>query len=268
MKPFITVNQLVRSFVIISFGLLLLSCNYINRHTISGSGHVVKQERKVTPFTQLNISVPLDVTIIPSNQNRVVVEIDDNLQSYVNVVPDGAWLSISVQKNINFSTRVKGKVEVYVDSLTVINNHSVGLLTMQDTLHVAHFKLDNHAVGKTDLQIDAKDITINNHSVGRLTLYLKADSVSLENDAVGETLLGGACNEATLKNHSVGNFDAKLFVCQILHITNSSVGNASVSANNAFYVKNSGVGRLTLYGKGDLKELHDSGITKTERVYN
>jgi hypothetical protein len=268
MKPFIALNQLIRSVVIVSIGICLFSCNYMNGHTISGSGHVVKQDRKVSSFTRLDISVPLDVTLIPSNQNRVVVEIDDNLQSYVTVVPDGSLLSISVQNNTGFSTKVKGKIEVYFDSLTALSNHSVGILTMQDTLHTTHFELDNHAVGKTYLQLDAKVVVVNNHSVGGLNLCLIADSLSLQNHAVGETILSGRCNDAVMNNQSVGNFDAKQFHCQEIHLTNSAVGNASITADKAFYVTNSGVGHLILYGKGIIKELQDNGITKTQRDNN
>jgi hypothetical protein len=212
--------------------------------------------------------VPLNVVIIPSKQSRVVVEIDDNLQSYVKVISDGSLLSISVPNNTIFSTKVKGEIDVYVDSLTVLNNHSVGMLTMQDTLHTTYFALNNHAVGKTDLQIEANVISVNNHAVGRLNLYLQADSLFLDNHAVGETLLSGKCSEASMNNHSVGNFDAKLFFCQVVHLTNSAVGGTSIRASQAFYVKNSGIGGLTLYGKGQLKELSDSGISKTRRADN
>ncbi len=268
MKPFIAVTQMIRLLLIVSLGMMLFSCNYINGRTISGSGKVIKQERPVSSFSRLNVAVPLNVVIIPSKQNRVVVEIDDNLQSYVTVVSDGSSLSISVPKNTNFSTKVKGKIDVYVDSLLVLNNHSVGRLTMQDTLHTPYFTLNNHAVGKTDLQIEAKVISVNNHAVGRLNLYLQTDSLSLDNHAVGETVLSGKCNEAMMKNQSVGNFDAKLLFCQVVHLTNSAVGGTSIRAAQAFYVKNSGIGGLTLYGKGQVEELSDSGISKTRHADN
>jgi hypothetical protein len=268
MKPFIVVNQMSRFLVFVSFGMMLFSCNYVNGHTISGSGKVVKQERPVSSFSRLDIAVPLNVVIIPSKQNRVVVEIDDNLQSYVRVVSNGSLLSISLPHNTNFSTKVKGEIDVYVDSLSVLDNHSVGMLTMQDTLHTSYFALNNHAVGKTNLQIEANVISINNHAVGRLNLYLQADSLSLENHAVGETVLIGKCNEAMMSNQSVGNFDAKLLFCQVVHLTNSAVGGASIRAAQSFYIKNSGIGGLTLYGKGHVEELSDSGISKTRRADN
>lgn len=268
MKPFSFVNQMIRSFLIVSLGMMLFSCNYINGHTISGSGKVIKQERPVSSFNRLDLAVPLNVVIIPSKQRRVVVEIDDNLQSYVTVVSDGSLLSISVPKNTNFSTKIKGEIDVYVDSLSVLDNHSVGMLTMQDTLHTPYFFLNNHAVGKTDLQVEAKVISVNNHAVGRLNLYLQADSLSLENHAVGETVLSGKCNEAMMNNKSVGNFDAKLLFCQVVHLTNSAVGSTSIRSSQAFYVKNSGIGGLTLYGKGQIEELSDSGISKTRRADN
>ena len=268
MKPFIVVNQMIRSLLVMSIGMILLSCNYINGHIISGSGKVIQQERAVSSFSRLDIAVPLNVVLIPSKQSRVVVEIDDNLQSYVTVVSDGSLLSISVPKNTNFSTKMKGKIDVYVDSLSELDNHSVGMLTMQDTLHTPYFALNNHSVGKTDLQIEAKVISINNHAVGRLNLYLQADSISLDNHAVGETVLSGKCNEAMMNNQSVGNFDAKLLFCQVVHLTNSAVGGTSIRSSQAFYIKNSGIGGLTLYGKGQVEELSDSGILKTRHADN
>jgi hypothetical protein len=97
---------------------------------------------------------------------------------------------------------------------------------------------------------------------------LIVDSLSLQNHAVGETILSGRCNDAVMNNQSVGNFDAKQFHCQEIHLINSAVGNASITADEAFYVTNSGVGHLTLYGKGIVKELQDNGISKTQRDDN
>lgn len=268
MKSFIRASQLVRLFFIMSIGMMVMSCSFVNGHSIAGSGNVVKQDRQVASFHQLKTSIPLNIVLIPSNQYRVVVEIDDNLQQYIAVANEGSLLDISMTKHVNFSWRVKGQVFVYVDSLTALYNHSVGNITMLDTLHVPSFKLENHAVGKTTLNIDARSVIIKNHAVGNTQLAIIADSLLLEDHAVGETELTGTCNDAVLQNHSVGNFNAQQFICQTVHITNSAVGNTKITAEKAFYISNSGVGSLTLYGKGAVLSLHDSGLSKTHRADN
>jgi hypothetical protein len=243
--------------------LLLNACVYMNRQ--DGSGNVIKTEHPVAGYNKLDISIVLNAVIIPSSTDKVVVELDDNLQQYVEINQSDSTLHIQMKKEVHFGRHADGKVYIFTKSLHNLNNSSVGNLTNEAMLTADNFVLTNSAIGYNDLKIKARNITINNSAVGKTDLYLQSEKLSLTNSAVGKTLLTGNCTNAVIENSSVGNFDAKNLTVQTLHINNSAVGSADVMADKEFYIENSGVGKLDIYGNGVIKKLDDSGISKIHK---
>ncbi len=252
-----------------SFSLLVIlvaltsSCTYANRQ--NGSGNVTKEERNVGPFNKLDLGLVYDAVIIPSAEEKVIVETDDNLQQYVIVEKMDSTLSVKIKKHVNIGKHTAGKVYIYTKGIKTLNNSSVGKLYNEGTLIAEIFTLNNNAVGKTDLTIKANEIDIQNSAVGKTDLYLQGDILSLNNSSVGKTELKGICRESHINNSSVGSFDSRNLITQILHITNSSVGKTDISAEREFYIENSAVGKLDIYGRGVIKKLNDHGIEKTSK---
>lgn len=258
MKTYIT-----SSIIYIATLIILTSCSIINKQ--NGSGNVTTTQHSLTPFQKIDISTVFETVIVPASEEKLVVQMDDNLQQYIEIQNIDSTLTIKMKSHINIGTYSTGKLFIYTKGITAINNSSVGKLSNEGTLVADNFKLDNSSVGNNNLKIKAKNILINNSAVGKSNLYLECQSLSLINSAVGKTILTGFCNEAQINNSGVGSFDAKDYSTQILHLTNSAVGRSEVTALKEFYITNSGVGRLDLYGTGAIKQLDDSGLSKTKK---
>ncbi len=249
--------------LLIVFTVLGYSCTYANRQ--NGSGNVTKENRYVEPFNKLDLSLVFEAVIIPSAEEKVIVETDDNLQPYIIVENKNSTLSVKMKRNVNIGKHTAGKVYVYTKGIEALNNSSVGKLSNEDTLRAENFTLNNSAVGSTGLTIKAKSIKINNSAVGKTDVSLYCDNLSLNNSSVGKTDLRGSCRESQINNSSVGSFDSRSLITQILHITNSSVGKTDISAEKEFYIRNTAVGKLDIYGPGVIKKLEDHGIAKASR---
>jgi hypothetical protein len=245
-------------------GILATSCSYINNRQ-NGSGNVIKQERKVSSFDKLDVSVVFNTVIIPANEEKVIVETDDNLQQYVIVETRNSTLSIHMASRVNIGKEAANTIYIYTKTLQSIENSSVGNLSNEGVLSSDNFTLTNQAVGNVELKIKAKKTTIDNSAVGTTNLFLQTDSLTLGNSAVGKILLTGSCTEADINNSSVGNFDSHYLTTQVLHINNSAVGKTEISAEKEFYIDNSAVGKLDMYGDGVIKRLNDSGISKASK---
>ena len=249
--------------LLLVIGILATSCMYINR--LNGSGHVTKVEHKALFFNKLELGIIFDAVIIPSAEEKVIVETDDNLQQYILVKNEDSTLIVTTQEHVNIGHHSAGKVYIYTKGIEALTNSSVGKLSNEGTLNATNFVFNNSSVGSTDLKIEAKKITIDNSAVGKTNLYLKSDTLTLNNSAVGKMLLTGSTILSTIDNSGVGKFDSQFLITQVLHITNSGVGKCDISAEKEFYIVNSGVGKLDAYGSGVIKSLDDSGITKTSK---
>jgi hypothetical protein len=255
-----TISKISMSVLVIT-GLLLSSCYYVNRH--NGSGNVTRIEHPISGFNAVDISIVFDAVIIPSSFEKVIVEIDDNLQQDVLVSKIDSTLKIHMKNNTNIGRHSAGKVYVYTKGIKSLSNGSVGNLTNEGTLEAPTFNLNNSAVGTSSLKIKAAQTTIDNSAVGKTNLYVEGVALNFTNSAVGKTILTGSCIDAHINNSGVGTFDAQHFITQTMHIVNSAVGSTDVTADKEFYIDNSAVGRLDVYGKGVIKKLDDNGISKT-----
>ncbi len=242
-------------------GLLLNSCYYINRH--NGSGNVTKVEHSASGFNKLDLSIVFDAVIIPSSFEKVIVETDDNLQQEVQVSMNDSTLDIHMKHDSNIGRHSAGKIYIYTKGIKSLTNSSVGNLTNEGTLTASAFTMNNSAVGTCNLKIKAPTTTIDNSAVGKTNLYIEGIALNFTNSAVGKTILTGSCTDVHINNSGVGKFDAQNFITQTIHIVNSAVGSTDITADKEFYIDNSSVGSLDVYGKGVIKKLNDSGISKT-----
>jgi Protein of unknown function (DUF2807). len=245
--------------------VLATSCNFSFSNRVNGSGHVTRIGYRVEPFSKLDIGITLDAVIIPGNEEKVIVETDDNLQQYVIVESGKGCVNIKMKEHVNIGKRTAGKIYIYTKGVEELNNNSVGRLTSQDTLKTNTLRLDNSSVGTTDLKIKAQTITVKNSAVGSTSLYLQSEKLDMDNSAVGKTELSGSCPQATIKNSSVGAFIARNLKTQVLHINNSAVGKTEIYAEKEFYIDNTAVGKLEMFGNGAIKQLNDNGIEKVKK---
>ncbi len=222
------------------------SCCNINPLGISGSGNVTKETRNTGSFNSLNLSVLFDVVIIPSAEEKVVIETDDNLQRFILVEKEGEVLTIKMGPKRKLYNRSQGKIFVYAKKLKLITNSSIGTLTNESVIRTETLTLNNSAVGKTTLNVETKKMMVNNNSVGILEL-------------------DGSSDDLIIKNKAVGEFKAFGLHCNNLDIDNKAIGKTTVFVNNECTINNSGIGTLDVYGKGEIKKINNSGIGKFQK---
>lgn len=222
---------------------LLASCNSLNNQVVLGSGTVTQKTYDVADFKEIDLSVVFDVTIVPSDAERVIVETVDNLQDLVTVKNENNRLSITMKPKTTISKNTKGKVTVYVKELRQITNSSVGSLENIGLLNSSKLVFNNSAVGNVSLKIKSEDLIINNTGVGNIDL-------------------DGNCNNAEIKNGAVGNLDTVDLKCMNLDLHNQSIGKTVVFADKEITINNSAVGKLDVYGNCVIKKINNNGIGK------
>ncbi|HWC52738.1 MAG TPA: head GIN domain-containing protein [Chitinophagaceae bacterium] len=204
---------------------------------IEGSGNVITKDVSVQPFDQLASSGIFSVILKQGDKEDVKIEADDNLQDLFEVKSEGSKLSISMKKDVNFSSKKGMKVYVTFKKLKSMELNMVGSLTSDNNLSFDDLDIKNKSVGAIDLTMTAQNLNVDNKSVGNINLNGKAES-------------------AVIINKGVGSIKAGDFVVQKMDIENSGVGSAVVNAEKELKVKDSFLGKVSNKGNAPVKRMN------------
>jgi hypothetical protein len=212
-----------------------------------GNGHVVTEDKPVTPFSKISIEGIFPVELSQTGGKEwVKVETDENLQPFIEVKNHGDELIVRSADKSNINRATKMRVYINLKNINELSFSSVGNLTTNDVIKLDSLDLKSESVGKLDLDIEAD--------------YLHADL-----NAVGNTTLRGKVREARINNKSVGSLSAADLKTKTLMIHNTAVGSAEIYADSAFYIRSSSIGTLYYKGPGEVKELKSEGIGKVQK---
>lgn len=216
---------------------------------VKGNGNIVSKEIKVSSFVRLHLSGKGVIELHKSDDEKVIVETDENLQEYFDVVNSGRTLYVSSEAKFKKPIFTSCKIKVYIRQM--------------DTLYIRNDSADVVCPDEIPL-INPIDITI--QSVGNTELNLSAPSIKILCQAQGNVVLKGKCGSINIKNMSEGNFTAKELIAEELTIKNMSQGNVELFANKTITIKHLGQGYVHYSGNAVLKDVKQYGEGEIRHV--
>ena len=214
---------------------------------ISGNGNVVKQDRSVDPFSEIEIGGVLNVYLEQGDTESLTVEADENLLDIIETENRGNTLIVRLKKGIEL--KKAEQKDVYITLRTIDRLEIGGVVHVEST---------------TPLETDDLDLEIG--GVSQTDLELRCDRLTARADMVGGLTLRGEVREATIKNGGVGSLKAFDLKVDKLTIANSGVGSAEVQAQDEISITSSGIGSVRYKGDPVVKELNTSGIGKVKKI--
>ena len=214
---------------------------------ISGNGNVVKQDRSVEPFSEIDIGGVLNVYLEQGDTESLVVEADENLLDLIETENRGNTLIVRLKKGVEL--KKAEQKDVYI-TLRTLNRLEIGGVV--------------HVESTTPLETDNLDLEIG--GVSQTDLEVRCDQLTVRAEMVGALTLSGEVREARIKNGGVGSLKAFDLKVDKLTITNSGVGSAEVQAQDEISITSSGVGSVRYKGDPIVKELTTSGIGKVKKM--
>jgi len=225
---------------------LLISC--LIQPSIRGNGNVTKEQRTVSSFDQLEISSgPFTVYLSQGEMESVEVEIDDNLQQYIEVRNDGSKLVLDVRDKINLGKTTKNNIYVSLRNIDLLSISGVCKVRTTGSLRCDDFTLNVNGVSDGEMEVYCKKLDANISGVGNLELQ-------------------GNTTELNIRQSGVGNFNARKLIAEKVDVVNSGVGSVSVYASQELSMSNSGVGSISYSGDATIKNIQTSGIGKINKV--
>ncbi len=167
------------SLATIGLALLLSACNFNINTGENGNGNVVTQERNVTEdFTEVKGSAGLDVYLTQGDENKIVVEADENLQQYIEADFEEGRLHITTSENIGRSKAKK--VYVTYKELNTIEASSGADVTGNSVIKSENLSLKSSSGAQINVEIFAKNLTAKTSSGADLIVSGKASSLKAD----------------------------------------------------------------------------------------
>ncbi len=238
----------MRQLLVLNFLLVILfsSCQYINRHRINGDGQITTQSRSINGFKSVDVSNSIHLYLTQDTAWSVKVEIDNNLQTYIETYKDEKGV-LHIHQRDNTSLDATKTIKVYVSAPVFEQLEASGAC---------------HIIGQNSLS-SASTISIDMSGASDAELVVKAPEVMVD--------LSGACSvtlRGETKNFSVdgsGSSDINCFglMTENTDIEISGAGDAEVFASVKLDVHVSGAADVKYKGNATVnKDISGAGSVK------
>lgn len=222
--------------------LLFQSCNFNYKR---GNGSITKEEIEFGDFTRISIGGNYEVTLIHSNESKVVIESDENLLQYINTEHYENNLNINNVHNLKSTEGIA--VDIYYKKLEKIYSTGASKIANEGILKAGELMINLSGAGAIDLEIETEKVKVNLTGAGVISLSGETD--------IQETHISGA-----------GGLEAKELLSNECSINLSGLGGAQVHAAEKLEATITGVGGIIYSGNPKVIERQVTGFGKIKRA--
>lgn len=195
--------------------------------SVKGNGNVTKTTRTVNSFSGVSASSGVDVYLFQGDENKVVVEADENLQDCIIVRIEGSTLKCYIDCNVRRST----KMNVYVN-FTELNSISASS--------------GSDVYGETLLVTD--QLWINASSAADVKIETIAGNITAKASSGSDIVLKGKAGNFTAEASSGSDIKAKALNANSCKLNASSGSDINVTVSDYIDAKASSGSDIVYYG--------------------
>ncbi len=217
----------------------LTSCHFdLNIGHVNGDGNVITEERDVDQsFDQVRGTRGLDVYLTEGNENKIVVEADENLMDLIETNISNGKLTITSSKNIG---RAKAKkVHVTYVKLTNIEASSGADVIGNSVIKSETLTLDCSSGADLEVEVFTKELYAETSSGADITVSGKASSLNAKASS-GSELNAKKLQVLTCKAKASSGADIVVNVKENLNAKASSGGDVRYYGNPVSVTKKDG----------------------------
>lgn len=247
-----------------------------------GSGNIIVKTINVLPFTQLHLYTHCNVALVQSNEEKVVIEMDDNLIDCMNVDNSTHALYVNSKKRVHMPTFTQGRIVIYFRQLEAIYMTTHGDVSTSSPMTLSRpFVLKMVCHGDTMFDIKAPEIKIhatnhgdfslrfcgqklemNNTSSGDSRLNVEAEQVELVQEGHGDLHLSGDGSLLNVANSGHGDVNAESFHASRVTLFSRGHGDSIVNASDHLAIHALGHGSVIYHGAPTVRLVSHSGHGK------
>ena len=225
----------------------------LHRVGSAGAGEVVTETRAVAPFRKLDVTGNVDVTLVPSGREEVVVEAVPGVQSRVRARVEGSTLEISAGETKRWWSAIIGGSRGTATPKVTVRYRTLEAIALAGSVKVSAARLDADALriaaaGGSSLRIDD----------------LQARALRLSGAGALKATLGGKVVDQEISISGAGEVHAGELASQNAKVSVSGAGSIVLRVEKTLRASISGAGSVEYYGDPEVRQ-QVSGIGRVKR---
>lgn len=209
--------------------ILLFLINACNSNSITGSGNIVKEHRRVSGFNKVTVSGPGHLFISQGDSESLEIACDDNIAAHILTIVKSGTLEIG-PKNATLKPSEPIRYSLSLKTIDSLKT-SGSVLIDGDALRVAGLRVVMSGSGKLSLRnLEAQSIEFDISGSGKINI----ESGNTKNQRIS---ISGS-----------GEFSVPNLKSENIDLTISGSGKAKVWATNEMDIKISGSGKVSYHG--------------------
>lgn len=217
----------------ISLSLLITVVSCVDAISVDGNGKVTKQGRKISSFSELEVSGTGNVILSQGDKDTVIIETDENLQEYILTEVKNSELKIYQKKGVNNAKALN----IYVTFKSIKDIDLSGAVDLKSTT----------ALVFNDIEIEAS-------GASEMNLAMTAAMINLKASGSSDILLSGNAKSLKMDMSGAGSLKATALSVDTAILEISGAGNAQINAKNNLDVQISGAGSVEYMGAPSIKK--------------
>ncbi|MDY8137423.1 head GIN domain-containing protein [Aquimarina sp. 2201CG5-10] len=232
-------TTLAKILVTILLSALLGSCNIVF-NGVKGQGEVIRKEKTINQdFSAVKASRGLDVILIDSDDNKVIIEANENLHDVIEVYVKGDVLYVTSDENIYMAD--EKSVYVSYDKLDKISSTSGASITSEEA-------------------VVQKELAVSATSGSDIKLRVKAENLNSSATSGAMIDLSGKVSNHTSSATSGSNIRADDLLSLVSEAKATSGAHIKIHAKDEFTGKATSGGDVVYYGNPEkVSESDNSG---------
>lgn len=210
-----------------------------------GNGHVVKQERDVSPFQAVRVGGSFEVSLIQGEKESLVIEADENLMEFISTKVDGHTLIVETEKNLRDYDRLR----------LFITFRELKLIDLSGAVNLYG-----------DNKLSFGDLILETSGATEVTLDLEASSLSIGSSGASHIILEGRCPDASLESSGASELKAEDLETEKFTLNISGAGEATVFVTNTLDVSVSGASHIRYKGSPETIHQETSGASSISKI--
>jgi hypothetical protein len=225
-----------------------VSINPAGYEVVSGAGNVATEERPIRGVQRVAVNNQGNVIIQLGDQEKLVIEAEENLLPYLTSDVQGGELQLGTQANVNLRNNQPIRYYLTVKSLEGLTINSSGNINAPE-LQAKKFEIEVNSSGNTIVEaLIADQLSLKIHSSGNVTILAgEIDKQNIDITSSGEYYAQNVqTKRADIRVSSSGN--ANIRVSDSLDATLSSSGNVRYVGNPQLDVNQTSSGKVVKIG--------------------
>jgi hypothetical protein len=211
---------------------------------IKGSGNVIKETRQLDSFHSIDVGGAFEIELIQSNEEKIIIETDDNIMPYIKTKISGGELDIENTEDINNPTELK--LTIYYTSLDELDISGAAQLYSSDVLEAPSLELDCSGASE-------------------ITLKLKVGSLDADFSGASKLEFEGSVNQAGIDLSGAAVLRAYGLEINQLNLEASGAAVAKVLVIEKFSIDASGASSVRYKGDPSIQLNDVSGASSVRK---